>query len=177
VPAPHLPGGFVLRFVVGNGEQLKKRLQGFPNAWIGDFLGSKILVLAVADNKTLAAYGIRGLLNLTSLFVEESYRNRGMGKEIRKIAFDEARRQGIHFLTGEVSSQLLSSKYGLILFSKFNCRVVKRLKKRRSALVVFPLTNEGYLAYVFLRIAFSFVPNTFLEPISAWIGKRTLAQQ
>lgn len=156
---------------------MKNRLQDFPNAWIGDFVGSKLLVLAVTDNKTFAAYGIRGILNLTSLYVEEGYRHRGMGREIRKIAFDQARKQGIHFLTGEVTLQLLSSKYGLILFSKFRCRVVKRLRKRKSALVVFPLTPKGDLVYVFLRIAFSFVPNAFLEPISAWIGKRTLAPQ
>jgi len=173
----HLFRGFCMKFIVGNGEQLRRRLQDFPTAWVGDFVAAKILVIAVENDESLAAYGVRSMLNVASLYVKEEYRRQGIGKQIRKIAFNEAQKRGIHFLTGEVSFRLLSSKYGLVLSSKFRCRVIKRLKKRKSALVVFPLTIKGHLVYVFLRMAFSIVPGELLEPISGWIGRRSLAQK
>lgn len=168
--------GFCMRLVVGNGEQLRRRLQDFPTSWVGDFVAAKILVIAVANDKPLAAYGIRSIFNVASLYVKEGYRRRGIGRQIREIAFNEARKRGINFLTGEVSFRLLSSNYGLLLFSKFGCRVIKRLKKRKSALVVFPLTVKGHLVYLFLRIACSMVPSELLGPISGWIYKRTFTK-
>jgi GNAT superfamily N-acetyltransferase len=174
--AAHLPSSaevLHMRFIVGAGEQLKKRLQAFPPEWIEDFVASKILVIAVENDSSLAAYGIRGIFNVTSVYVNEGYRRQGIAGQVRKIAFEEARKRGIHFLTGEVPFRLLSSEYGLLLFSKYRCRVVKRLKKHKGALVVFPLTTKGHIAYIFLRIAFSLVPSELLGPISWWIGERT----
>jgi len=175
--SPHLLRGCWMRFVIGNGAQLKGRLEDFPSAWVGDFLGSKMLVIAVMNDEPVAAYGIRGILNVTSLYVRKDHRRRGIAWRIRNVAFNEARKRGMHFLTGEVSFRLLSSKYGRVLSSEFRCRVVKPLKKRQSALVVFPLTGKGDLAYIFLRLAFSILPSKLLEIISSWISKRTLAQQ
>jgi len=165
-----------MRFIVGDGEQLKGRLQDFPASWVGDFLTSKMLVIAVMNDASIAAYGIRGLLNVTSLYVKREYRHRGIARQIRDVAFNEARRRGMHFLTGEVTFRLLSSKYGRVLSSEFRCRVVKSLKKRKSALIVFPLTMKGDIAYVFLRMVFSIMPSKLLEAISSWISRRTLAQ-
>jgi len=163
-----------MRFIIGDGEQLKERLQDFPSAWVGDFLASKMLVIAVMNDEPVAAYGIRGILNVESVYVKEAYRRQGISRQIRGMAFNEARKRGISFLTGEVSFQLLSSKYGRLLFSRFGCRVVKRLKKRNSALIVFPLSIEGNLVYIFLRLACFITPSELLEPISGWIGRKTL---
>jgi len=161
-----------MKFVVGNGEQLSKQLRNFPTAWVKDFAASKILVVAFVDDNAVAAYGVRGMLNVTSLYVDEGYRRQGIGRRIREITFNEARKRGVHFLTGEVSFELLSSKYGSVLSSKFGVKVVKRLEERKAALIVFPLTTEGHLAYAFLRAICALVPSMLLAPFSARIGKR-----
>ncbi len=162
-----------MKFIVGNGEQLRARLQDFPASWVNDFFASKLLVIAVANDEPLAAYGIRSMLNVTSVYVKKEYRHKGMATQIREIAFNEARKQGIHLLTGVVSFPLISSKHGLLLFSKFGCRVVKRLEKRKLALIVFPLTNKGFLLYILLRLASSVVPNALLEAISEKLHEMT----
>jgi len=82
---PHLLRGFWMRFVVGNGAQLKGRLRDFPTSWVGDFLASQILVIAVMNDEPVAAYGIRGILNVTSLYVRKEHRRWGVARQIRNV--------------------------------------------------------------------------------------------
>lgn len=166
--------GACMKFILGNGEQLGEKLKDFPSRWANLLLPSKILVVGVVNDNAIAAYGVRSILNVAVVYVKKGYRRRGIGRQIREIAFNEARKRGIHFLTGEVSFRLLSSKYGLFLSSEFGCRVIKLLKEREAALVVFPLTIQGHLVYVFLRMVCSIAPSELLGSISKWIGKRTL---
>lgn len=166
-------GGFLVKFIVGNGKQLKDRLQDFPLAWISDFVTSKILVVAVVDGNPIGAYGISGILNLTAVYIKKDYRRQKIGSRIREIAVKEARRRGIGFLIAELPFWYLDSDYGLLLFSKYGCKVVKHIKRHNAALIVTPLTVRGHLVYLFLRVAFSFVPDELLASFSEWIGKKT----
>lgn len=166
-----------MRFIVGNGEQLKGMLQDFPTSWIPEFQASEILVIGVVKGNPIAAFGIRSILNIAVLYVKEGYRGQGIGRQMWEIAYDEARKRGIYFFTAELPFQHLSSKYGLLLFSKYGCRVVKRLKKRKAVLIVFPFTIKGHLALIFLRTVCSIVPAELLESISSRIYKGTVAQR
>jgi GNAT superfamily N-acetyltransferase len=165
-----------MRFLVGDGRQLGNRLRNFPSEWINDFLNSKILVIAVENGDAIAAYGVRGVLNVTSLYVKETHRRKGVGARIRNIAFSEARKRGMHFLLGEISFEHLSSKYGRSLCTRFGCRVVRSVKKHQASIIIFPLTNRGQLVYTVLRATLAVIPERLLGFLSEWVWRTTRAQ-
>jgi GNAT superfamily N-acetyltransferase len=165
-----------MKFLVGNGEQLGDRLRNIPSNWINDFLHSKILVVAVENGDTVAAYGIRGILNVTSLYVKETHRRKGIGGQIRNTAFYAARKRGIHFLLGEISFEHLSSKYGRSLCARFGCRIIRSVKKHRASIIIFPLTKQGQFVYVILHAAFWVIPERLLGFLSEWVWRTTRAQ-
>lgn len=162
-----------MKFIFGNGEQLREKLKDFPSRWANLFLPSKILVIGVVDNNAVAAYGIRSIFNVAVLYVKEGYRNHGIGRQMWEKAYNVARKRGIHFFTAETPFRHLSSAYGLLLFSKYRCQVIKRLKKRKTVLMVFPFTIEGDICYVFLRTICSMVPSDFLGDFVQWMSERT----
>jgi GNAT superfamily N-acetyltransferase len=165
-----------MKFLVGNGEQLGDRLRKIPSEWISDFLNSKILVVAVEDEVTVAAYGIRGILNVTSLYVKETHRRKGIGGRIRNAAFSEARKRGMHFLLGEITFEHLSSKYGRSLRTRFGCRIIRSVKKHRASIIIFPLTKRGQLVYAVLHATFAVIPERLLGFLSEWVWRTTRAQ-
>jgi len=165
--------GSCLRFIIGNGEQLKKKLQDFPTSWVNYFAASKILVIGLVNDNPIAAYGVRSILNVAVLYVKEDYRGQHVGRQMWEKIYDEARKRGIPFFTAEVPFYHLSSKYGLLLFSRYGCKVIKRLEKRKVVLAVFPFTFRGHIAYTLLLVACSMVPAFLLGPISEWMAKRT----
>jgi GNAT superfamily N-acetyltransferase len=165
-----------MKFLVGNGKQLGDRLKNIPSEWINDFLNSKILVVAVENGDTVAAYGIRGTLNVTSLYVKETNRRKGIGGQIRNAAFSEARKRGMHFLLGEISFEHLSSKYGKSLCTRFGCRIIRSVKKHQASIIIFPLTKKGQLVYTVLRAAFAVIPERLLGFLSEWVWRTTRAQ-
>jgi GNAT superfamily N-acetyltransferase len=165
-----------MKFLVGNGEQLGDKLRNIPFSWINDFLHSKILVVAVENGDTVAAYGIRGMLNVTSLYVKETHRRRGIGGRIRNAAFNEARKRGMHFLLGEISFEHLSSKYGRSLCTKYGCRIIRPVEKHQASIIIFPLTKKGQFVYTVLRATFAVIPERLLGFLSEWVWRTTRAQ-
>ena len=159
-----------MEFILGNGEQLKEKLQDFPPPWVNWLLAAKILVIGVIDDKIVAAYGIRGMFNTVTLYVKEGYRGRGIGERMFEKLINATRKQGFHFLTAAVLRQNTAS---LNLFSKFGCRVIKNTKNCEDVIVVCPLTVKGDLTCRFLRIAHSMVPGEFLAQSAEWIMRRT----
>ena len=162
--------GVCVRFILGNGEQLKEKLQVFPLPWVSWLQTAKILVIGVIDDRIVAAYGIRGLLNMVTAYVEKEYRGQGIGGQLFERGIDAARKQGLHFLTGEALSD---NKTSLHLCFKSGCRVVKRLPTHESVLILWPLTIKGEFVHMFLRIVCSVVPSDFLAQITEWFSKKT----
>lgn len=162
-----------MRFFVGKGRQFEEKLQDYPPSWINLLLPSKILVIGVINDDVIAAYGIRSMLNVAVLYVKEEYRGQGIGRQMWEKAYSAARKRGIHFFTAETPFQHLCNKYGLLLFSKYNCKVIKRFEKRKTVLMVFPFTTKGNIFYVFLRIVCSMVPSNFLGQIVQLMSERT----
>lgn len=158
---------------MGNGEQLREKLKEFPSPWVNFFLSSKILVIGVASDNAIAAYGIRSILNVVVLYVKEGHRGRGVGRQMWEKAYNIARKRGIHFFTAETPFHHLGSKYGLLLFSKYRCKVIKRLEKRRTVLMVFPFTIKGEIFYMLLRIICFMAPAELLGQVTDWMSKRT----
>jgi len=165
-----------MKFIVGNGEQLGDRLRNIPSNWINDFLHSKILVVAIENGDTVAAYGIRGILNVTSLYVKDTHRRKGIGGQIRNTAFNEARKRGMHFLLGEISFEHLSSKYGRSLCTKYGCRIIRPVEKHRASIIIFPLTKWGQIVYTVLHATFAVIPERLLGFLSEWVWRTTRAQ-
>lgn len=166
-----------MRFFVGKGRQFEKKLQDFPPPWASFLRASKILVIGVVNDDVVAAYGIRSMLNVMTLYVKEGYRNQGIGRQMWEKAYDAAQKRGVHFFTGELPFQHLHSKYGLLLFSEYRCRVIKRFDKRKTVLIMCPFTIEGDIFYVFLHIMCSMVPAELLRQITDWLSKRTRSKR
>lgn len=158
-----------MKFIVGNGEQLRMELQDFPSPWVNWLRAAKILVIGVINDKIIAAYGIRGMLNMVTAYVEKEYRGQGIGGRLFEQGINAARKQGLHFLTGEALSD---NKTSLHLCFKSGCRVVKCLPKHKSILILWPLTIKGKFVYMLLRIACSTVPSDFLAQIAEWFAKK-----
>lgn len=158
-----------MKFIVGNGEHLREKLRDFPSPWANWLLSARILVIGVIDDKIAAAYGIRGVLNATTAYVKEEYRGRGIGGQMFERAIDVARKRGVHFLTGEALSTNIVS---LHICYRSGCKLVKHLKKRKTVLILWPLTFQGELTYQFLRIACFIVPDKLLERMIDWISEK-----
>ena len=159
-----------MRFILGSGEQLKEKLKDFPSPWVNYLLAAKILVIGMIDGEIVAAYGIRSMFNVVTLYVKEGYRGRGIGGQMFEKLINAAQKHGFDFLTAAVFHQNTAA---LKLFSRFGCRVIKHPKKGNDVIIVCPLTMKGDLTYRFLRIACSMVPDEFLAQADAWISKRT----
>lgn len=159
-----------MRFILGSGEQLKEKLQDFPSPWVNYLLAAKILVIGVIDDEIVAAYGIRSMFNVVTLYVKEGYRGRGIGGQMFEKLINAARKLGFNFLTAAVFHQ---NTVALKLFSRFGCRVIKHPKKGNDVIIVCPLTMKGDLTYRFLSMACSMVPDEVLMQATEWISRST----
>jgi len=162
-----------MKFIVGNGEQLKMELQDFPPPWVNWLRAAKMLVIGVIDDETVAAHGIRSVFNAVTLYVKEGFRGRGIGEQMFEKLIDAARKQGFHFLTASV---LCQNKASLNLFSRVGCRVITNPKKGNEVIIVCPLTMTGDLTCRFLRMACSMVPGEFLLHAAEWIIRKTTSK-
>jgi len=162
-----------MEFISGSGEQLREKLQGFPSPWVNWLQAAKILVVGIMDDKIVAAYGIRGVLNTVTLYVREGYRGQGIGGQMFEKLVDAARKQGLHFLTAAVVNQ---NSVSLNLCSKFGSKVIKNPKNGRDVVIAWPLTVGGDLVCRFFRVACSMVPDDFLMEIAERIIERTTLQ-
>ncbi|UCE29036.1 MAG: GNAT family N-acetyltransferase [Candidatus Bathyarchaeota archaeon] len=166
-----------MRFFVGNGSQFEEKLQDYPTPWADFLRASRILVVGVVDDNAVAAYGIRSMLNVMTLYVKEGYRGQGIGRQLWEKVYNVARKQRVHFFTGELPFQHLHSKYGLLLFSEYGCRVMKRFDKSKTVLIMCPFTIEGGIFCAFLRIICSMIPAELLRQITDWLSKRTRSKR
>jgi len=158
-----------MKFLLSNGKQLRKQVLDFPFA--SEFTSSKLLVCACDDEQIVAACGIRGLLNTLVLYVKESHRNRGVGKEILSETIQAAKTRGQGFVTLSVSSD---NAVALSLYKRMGFIEVLYLEKSRQILMMLLLTYIGKLAYeAFSAIRF-FLPNSLLFYVHAWLYKKTI---
>jgi len=161
-----------MRFILGNGKQLKEKLQDFPSPWVNWLLAAKILVIGVIDENVVGAFGVRGALNMTTAYVREKYRGQGIGRQLFEKAIRVARERGIHFLTGEAFSE---NNKALHLCLESGSKVVKRVEERKTILLLWPLTSQGDFTYKLLRTIGSIVPGELLARITDWRRARAHA--
>jgi len=156
-------GGSTVKFVVGSGEQLRERLEAFPEKFREAFSSSKILVIGVTDDDdVVGACGIAHVSNYALIFVEEHYRARGLGTRIEAKACAEAYRRGLGFVARAVHLWNVPS---LRLASKVGYREVVRFKDFGYVLMMIPLNVKGKLMYTLLHEVCSRLPRGFLHAI------------
>lgn len=164
-----------MKFVFNCRDRLEEKLQKFPAYFIEALLSSNILLVLceLDDNDTIAACGITGVSNYLVLYVEKGYRDRGIGAQILKVTIDAARKRGLSFVALAVSSNNTPAVH---LYSKHGFRVFRFFRKFGFIVMMLPLTYKGELAYTFLHITCSTLPETvilhtidFLMSVVRWI--------
>lgn len=147
---------FYTRFIVGDGEHLKRKLQNFPVIdtdraveFRQTFLLSKVLVVAETSNgNVVAACGLRSIFNILTMYVEGAYRGRGIGTQVLKIAISKAQKRNLNFIMLTVLS---NNSPALHLYLKFGFKEIFRLKSLGRIVMILPLSFKGRLAYIFLN--------------------------
>lgn len=158
-----------MKFIVSNGEKFKGRLQNFP--WARNFLSSKILVVGMNDGSIIATCGVRSLLNILTLYVGEGYRGQGIGSRMLRKTIEVAQKRNLSFI---VLSVLLDNMPAFHLYLKFGFKEIVRFDK--FIVMMFPLTTRGEMAYGFLSLISSKLPNIFIAHVANWIEKMTLSE-
>lgn len=158
-----------MKFIVSNGERFRGRLQNFP--WARNFLSSKILVVGMNGSSIIATCGIRSVLNILTLYVGKGYRGQGIGRRILRKTIEVAQKRNLGFI---VLSVLMDNMPALHLYLKFGFREIVRFDKFIT--MMFPLTTRGELAYGFLSLISSKLPNIFIAHVANWIEKMTFSE-
>lgn len=152
-----------MKFIVGSGEQLKNRLETFPQRVKDAFSSSKILVICVTNDDDVAgACSISKISNYAVTYLKEEYRGRGLGTRLARIRMHEARRRGLDFMASAIDIRNLPM---LCVGSKVGYREIVRLRNFGYVLLMTPFTLKGELLYMFLRAVCSRLPETFLDRI------------
>lgn len=151
-----------MKFIVGSGEQLKNRLETFPQRVKDAFSSSKILVICVTSDDVAGACSISKISNYALTYLKEEYRGRGLGTRLARIRMHEARRRGLDFMASAINIRNLPM---LRVGSKVGYREIVRLRNFGYVLLMTPFTLKGELLYMFLRAVCSRLPETFLDRI------------
>jgi ribosomal protein S18 acetylase RimI-like enzyme len=160
----------LVKLLSGDGRQLGKRVQGFPLA--SELTSSGLLVVLVDNrNNAVAACGIRSRFNVLVLYVEESYRGRGLGTEVLVKTIDAARKHGLNFVTLSVSSDNVAAYR---IYSTEGFKELVYLRKPDLILMINPLNRKGWFVYEFLKSLCALLPNSFLTSVHGWLYERTV---
>ena len=160
-----------MRFLEGSGKLLQSYLQGFP--WFEVFFPSKILVVGISkEDNTVAACGIRSMLNILILYVDGQHRGRGVGKKILRRTVDAARKRGLPFVLLGVHSDNPTAYH---LYSTFGFRKFLYINNPDMTLMVLPLSIKGEVVCSFLNTACSWLPKLFLEGFAQWVETRIIS--
>jgi len=159
-----------VKLLSGDGRQLGKRVQEFPLA--SELASAGLLVVLVdSDSNAVAACGIRSLFNVLVLYVQESYRGRGLGTEVLVKTLDAARKHGLNFVTLSVSSDNVAAYR---IYSTQGFRELVHLRKPDLILMINPLNRKGWVVYEFLKGLCALLPNSFLASVHGWLYERTV---
>jgi len=152
-----------MKFILGNGELLRNRLETFPERYKNGFSSSQILVICVTnDNEVVGACGISKISNYALAYLKEKYRGRGLGTKLEGKTYSEARKHGLDFVAGAIHLWNLPARR---VASKVGYREVVQLRDFGYVLLMIPFTFKGELLYAFLHALCSKLPRTFLHAI------------
>ncbi len=152
-----------LKFIVGNGQQLKKELETFPDKYRSGFSSSQILVLCVAsDNEVVGACSISKMSNYALAFIKKHYRGRGLGTKLEARTYKEARRRGLSFVAGAIHVWNLPA---LRVALKVGYREVVRFEDFGYILLMIPFDYRGELLYTLLHGVCTRIPRTLLHSL------------
>ena len=149
-----------MKFILSDGEQLRDRLETFPEYYKNALSHCKILVVCLTnDNDVVGACGLSNISNYALAYVKEEYRGRGLGTKIEAKTYNEARKRGLSFVAGSISFDNVPA---LRVASKVGFRETMRLKTYGWVLLIIPFNFRGEIVYAFLRAICSKLPETFL---------------
>lgn len=156
---------------MGSNEQLKEKVEDFP--WSEYFLASRVLVVVMDGDNVIAACGLRSMLDIRATYVQEEYRGRGLGMKLQDVTTDAARSRGHHFIISCIFYPYKSRPHTHSANPKSGFKEVTRLKNPQIVVFLAPLTFVGELAYLFLRLAFKWLPNSLLAHVAQVTHDRT----
>lgn len=152
-----------MKFVVGNGEQLRKRLETFPKSYKETLLSSKIVVVSLVNNNyAMGACGIAKISNYVLVYLKEGYRGKGFGTKLEAKTINVARERGLDFLLEAIHLWNLPS---LRVARKVGYREIVRFRNYGYTIVMAPLNLKGEVIYAFLCTTFSLLPRTLLHQL------------
>jgi len=151
-----------MKFILTRGSQVREKLAGFPLHFSTSFRFSRILVLCMTDDNTVAgACGILSLSNYIVVYVKEEYRRDGLGPLMFKKTIRAARNQGLSFILASASTYRVPILY--FLRSLVGFRKIVFLDKSNYVILMLPLTYRGELLYTILRVICSKLPESLVS--------------
>jgi hypothetical protein len=141
--------------------------------WTDAFLPSKILVAGVDENGDIVAVcGIRSVFNISTLYVCEKWRGRGIGNQILKKTIDTAWKRHLSFILIGV---FYDNVRAFRLASKFGFKEVTFLRNPSLRIMMLPMNLLGKVSYLSLRAITSLLPNLFWVYIAQCVHNVTVS--
>ena len=152
-----------MKFILTRGSQVREKLEGFPLNFRNDFMFSKILVLCMTNDNTVA--GACGILSLSNYgpvsFVKEEYRRKGIGPQLIEKTIRAARNQGLSFILGSAPAYYVRMVWSLHV--KFGFRVIIVLESSNYVILMLPLNYKGEFLYAILYAVCSKLPQSLVD--------------
>lgn len=162
-----------MKFVLGLGENLKSKLLDLPKEWASAFLPSKILAVAINNNgDVVGVCGIRSVFNITTTYIYENWRGKGLGTKMHEIIVPIAKKRHLCFLLFGIYSD--NVPYWDRKTSEFGSKDIVSLKKSNLKFKIFPLNFLGYIVYWSARVITHLLPNVFWTYAAQWIHNMTV---
>jgi predicted GNAT family acetyltransferase len=148
----------VIIFYTCDKNDIEKIVKDFPQLDVS-FKQSKLCVFARNKERVIGASCVRGILSVSSTYVVEEYRGRGIGTVLLKNAIAIAKREGYCFVIGTVGWG--NKDYNLsarkIVQKSGDFRKVTDIAK--VSVVIWPLESiTGNFVFTCARTFFSLIP-------------------
>lgn len=142
-------------------QKLEEKLRDFPSYYSSVLLSryTSIVVCVTNQKQIVAVCGVQKPLNYLVVYVQEGYRDQGLGTLAVKEAVNIARKSSFNFVNLAVSTENLSA---LRLYSKVGFQVAALFPRFKFKVMTLPLRFKGRIIYSFFNKVCTLLPETIL---------------
>lgn len=146
-------------------NEIENKLKDFSGHY--DLLESKLCVVSKVDEKVIGACGIRGPLNILTIFIMESFRRKGVGTRLLKRILKESRENGHSFILLSVDKNNIPIRQ-LYLKLGFRDLTNKEISYTRMG-ISFSAIGTFFLQLV--RVTLAFLPGSGINSLYNFISR------
>jgi len=155
----------VMIFYTCDKNDIKKIVKDLPQLDVS-FKQSKLCVFAKDKERVIGASSVRGILNVSSTYVVEEYRGKGVGAVLLKNAVAMAKKEGYPFVIGTIGwgNRDYNVPARKIVQKSGDFRKVTDIAK--VSVIIWPLESiTGKFVFTCARTFFSLIPKLFHREI------------